>query len=53
MVKGKNGWKSFEKWLQQEVEETFNIVQQAQSTDLVDLLSDLPRFFEFYTGGSS
>ena len=38
MVKGRNGWKSFEKWLQQEVEETFGIVQQAKSTDLDELI---------------
>ncbi len=42
MVKGKNGWKSFEKWLQQEVEETFGIVQQAQSSDLDELINNLP-----------
>jgi hypothetical protein len=42
MVKGRNGWKSFEKWLQQEVEETFGIVQQSNSTDMDELLNNLP-----------
>ena len=46
MVKGKNGWKSFEKWLQQEVEETFGIVQQAKSSDLDELVSNLPPLSE-------
>ncbi len=46
MVKGKNGWKSFEKWLQQEVEETFGIVQQAHSPHLDDLINNLPALSE-------
>ena len=46
MVKGKNGWKSFEKWLQQEVEETFGIVQQTKSSDLDELINNLPLLSE-------
>jgi hypothetical protein len=42
MVKGRNGWKLFEKWLHQEVEETFGIVQQSKSTDMDELLNNLP-----------
>ena len=42
MVKGRKGWKLFEKWLHQEVEETFGIVQQNKSNDMDELLHNLP-----------
>jgi hypothetical protein len=42
MVKSRKGWKLFEKWLHQEVEETFGIVQQNKSNDMDELLHNLP-----------